>query len=115
MTHHIPDEIINKIVLMARPKHFYIRHLTNIGEIVAYKTEQGNGNCRVIDYMANVAYWKRLGKLKTNKHYQIIRQLRRLIKGYIIDTKIDYDFEDMCLGEWFKWWIYEDRAYITDV
>lgn len=112
MTHHIPDEIINKIVLMARPKPYYIPILTNIGKIVAFKTEQGKGNCRVIDYMANMAYYKRLNKLKTTNHYCVLNQLKRLIIIYNDFKERTRDYH-LCLGEWFKWWIYEDGVYTS--
>lgn len=113
MTHHIPDEIINKIVLMARPKPQYVYHLTNICKIVAHKTAKGKGNCRVIDYMANVAYYNRLSKLKTWNYYLVVYQLERLIFTYNHFKETTDDFTDICLGEWYKWWIYEDIFYTS--
>ena len=113
MAHRIPDEIINKIVLMARPKpYFYIRHLTNIGEIVAYKTAKGNGNCRVIDYMATVANYKRLDKLRTTKHYLLLNQLEHLIMVFN-DFKERTEDYHLCLGDWYKWWIYDHTFYTS--
>ena len=113
MTHHIPDEIINKIVLMARPTRTYIRQLSNIGKIVEYKTAKGNGNCRAIDYIAHVGYYMRVNKLKTRNHYSVLYQLKRLIISYNIEKEISDDFGDISLGEWYKWYIYEDMFYTS--
>ena len=111
---HIPNEIVNLIIGYARPpKPQYVYHLTRICKIVAFKMAMGNGNCRVIDYMANVRNNKRLDKLKTRNHRLVLYQLKRVIVSYIIEKEISDDFGDISLGEWYKWWIYEDMFYTS--
>ena len=111
---HIPNEIVNLIIGYARPpKPEYVYDLTRICKIVAFKMAMGNGNCRAIDYIAHVGYYMRVNKLKTRNHYSVLYQLKRLIISYNIEKEISDDFGDISLGEWYKWYIYEDMFYTS--
>ena len=109
---HIPNEIVNHIIGYARPKPKYVYHLTKICKIAEYYTARGKGNCRVIDYMANVRNRQRLNKLKTFNHYSLLNQLKRLLFTYN-DFKETSGITDMCLGEWYKIIIDGDTLYTS--
>ena len=109
---HIPNEIVNNIIGYARPPNpKYVYDLTTICKIVALKTAKGKGNCRVIDYIANVRNKKRLNKLKTRNNDSVLYQLKRLIFSYNEFTGCG--ITDMCLGEWYKIIIDTDRFYTS--
>ena len=112
---HIPNEIVNHIIGYARPKKpIYVRHLTNIGKIVAFKVERGFGDYRVIDYLRNVYCHQKNKKINTYKQTLVVNQLKHLIFTYNDFKEMDDDFTDICLGEWYKWWIYEDMIYTSE-
>jgi len=111
---YIPNEIVNHIIGYARPpKPKYIYHFENICKIVTISEKLGLGNCRVIDYVANERNIDRLNKLKRHIHYSFLSQLKHLIITYNDFIERDTDSTYIGLGEWYKWWIYEDVFYTS--
>ena len=110
---NIPFHLVNDIIMMSIQKPLFVKHLNLLCANIEIFGKLGLGHYCLIHYVMNDQHKKRLWKLETGNHYEVIYQLNHLISEYNSDKEMDDDFGDTSLGEWFHWHYAVSYTHLT--